>query len=53
MHEEPLFKENKNRFVLFPIKWPKIWEMYKKAEGSFWTVGELDLSKDINEVLDS
>ena len=44
--EEPLLKENPNRFVLFPIANQKIWEMYKKAEGSFWTAEELDLSKD-------
>lgn len=25
------------RFCMFPIKFPSIWEMYKKAEASFWT----------------
>ncbi|KAL7265949.1 Ribonucleotide-diphosphate reductase (RNR), small subunit, partial [Rhizina undulata] len=30
--DEPLLKENKNRFVLFPIKYHEIWNMYKKAE---------------------
>ena len=34
---EPILKENPNRFVLFPIQYPKIWEAYKKAEASFWT----------------
>ena len=42
---EILLKENPNRFVLFPIKYPKIWEAYKKAESSFWTAEEIDLSK--------
>ena len=32
---EPLLKENANRFVIFPIKYPRVWEMYKKAEASF------------------
>ena len=32
---EPLLQENKQRFVLFPIKHPRVWEMYKKAEASF------------------
>ena len=41
---EPLLTENKQRFVLFPIKHPKIWEMYKKAEASFWTAEEIDLA---------
>lgn len=43
---EPLLKENPRRFVVFPIQWPDIWQMYKKAEASFWTVEEVDLSKD-------
>jgi len=43
---EPLLTENPGRFVLFPIANQAIWEMYKKAEGSFWTAEELDLSKD-------
>ncbi|XP_017793551.1 PREDICTED: ribonucleoside-diphosphate reductase subunit M2 B isoform X2 [Habropoda laboriosa] len=44
---EPLLKENPRRFVVFPIQWPDIWQMYKKAEASFWTVEEVDLSKDL------
>ena len=34
---EPLLDENPDRFCMFPIKYPAIWEMYKKAEASFWT----------------
>jgi len=37
---------NKQRFVLFPIKYPRVWEMYKKAEASFWTAEEVDLAHD-------
>jgi ribonucleoside-diphosphate reductase beta chain len=44
--EEPLLKHNPSRFVIFPIQHDKVWEIYKKAEGSFWTAEELDLSKD-------
>jgi ribonucleotide reductase beta subunit family protein with ferritin-like domain len=29
-----------------PIKYDEIWEMYKKAEASFWTTGEVDLTND-------
>ena len=43
---EPLLRENKQRFVLFPIKYDKIWKMYKKHEASFWTAEEIDLSND-------
>lgn len=45
--EEVLLKENKDRFVLLPIKYPAIWEMYKKTEASFWTAEEIDLSDDL------
>lgn len=44
---EPILEENKERFVLFPIKHPEIWHMYKKAEASFWTAEEIDLSPDL------
>jgi ribonucleoside-diphosphate reductase subunit M2 len=44
---EPLLDENSDRFVLFPIKYNQIWEMYKKAEASFWTAEEVDLGGDI------
>lgn len=44
--QEVLLRPNPNRFVLFPIKYQDIWQMYKQAEASFWTVEEVDLSKD-------
>ncbi|EFW98567.1 ribonucleotide reductase small subunit [Grosmannia clavigera kw1407] len=47
--EEPLLKENAQRFVLFPIKYHEIWQMYKKHEASFWTAEEIDLSKDLHD----
>jgi hypothetical protein len=34
---EPLLDPNDDRFTMFPIKYGDIWEMYKKAEASFWT----------------
>ncbi|WP_113652110.1 ribonucleoside-diphosphate reductase small subunit [Pedobacter namyangjuensis] len=46
MQDELLLRENKDRFVLLPIKYPEIWEMYKKSEASFWTAEEIDLSDD-------
>lgn len=47
--EEPILKENKDRFVLFPIKHDDIWGMYKQAEASFWTAEEIDLSPDLKD----
>ena len=46
---EPILQENKDRFVLFPIQHQDIWEMYKKAEASFWTAEEIDLSPDVQD----
>ncbi|KAI0720220.1 ribonucleotide reductase small subunit [Cerioporus squamosus] len=48
-HMEPLLMESKRRFVLFPIQYHEIWQMYKKAEASFWTAEEMDLSKDLHD----
>lgn len=45
-NNEPLLTGDNSRFVLFPIKHQPIWEMYKKAEASFWTTEEIDLSQD-------
>ena len=44
---EPILEENKDRFVLFPIKHNDIWKFYKEAEASFWTAEEIDLSPDL------
>jgi hypothetical protein len=41
---EPLLQTNPHHFVLFPIQHNDIWQMYKKAEASFWTTKEIDLS---------
>lgn len=49
--DEVLLSEEEKRYVIFPIKYPKIWEMYKKAEANFWTTEELDLSKDYKDFI--
>jgi len=50
---EPLLTEDtetKNRFVMFPLKYPRVWEMYKQAVASFWTADELNLQQDIPDL---
>ena len=49
MNGEPILKDNPNRFVIFPIQHHDIWSFYKKAEASFWTAEEIDLSDDLND----
>ena len=46
---EPILTENPGRFVLFPLKYHDIWEMYKKQMASFWTADEIDLYQDITD----
>ncbi|MGB1241991.1 MAG: ribonucleotide-diphosphate reductase subunit beta, partial [Chitinophagales bacterium] len=49
MSVEPILQENKDRFVLFPIKHDKVWKMYKDHVASFWTAEEIDLSQDLTD----
>jgi ribonucleoside-diphosphate reductase beta chain len=46
---EKILEDNKNRFVLFPLQHHDIWEFYKKAQASFWTAEEIDLSSDLSD----
>jgi ribonucleoside-diphosphate reductase subunit M2 len=44
---EPLLAPDDNRFVMFPIRYDDIWQMYKKQVDCFWRPEEIDLSKDL------
>lgn len=44
---EKILQEADNRFVLFPIQYPEIWNMYKTALKTFWVTEEVDLSQDL------
>lgn len=44
---EPLLAPDDNRFVMFPIQYDDIWQMYKKQIDCFWRAEEIDLSKDL------
>ena len=46
MSLEPLLTETKNRHVIFPIQYDDVWSMYKKHVSTYWTVEEIDFSKD-------
>tara|TARA_R110002074_G_scaffold122218_5_gene256878 strand:- start:981 stop:2162 length:1182 start_codon:yes stop_codon:yes gene_type:complete len=45
---EPITEPTLSRFTMFPIKYQKLWNMYKKAQGSFWTAEEIDFGEDID-----
>lgn len=44
---EPLLNDSDDRFVIFPIRHPDLWEKYKQHMSVFWTPEEIDLSKDM------
>lgn len=47
---DPLLDPNhpyNSRRSLIPIRYPDIWEMYKKQVAAFWTFEETDLSQDL------
>lgn len=41
-------KEGSERYTIFPIQYPKLWEFYKNHEAAFWTVEEIRLSDDLD-----
>lgn len=47
--EEPLLTPDDKRFVVLPVVYQDLYEMYKKAVSCFWTAEEVDLSKDLND----
>jgi ribonucleotide reductase beta subunit family protein with ferritin-like domain len=44
---DPILTLTNDRFTVFPIKYPDLWALYKKAVGSFWTAEEIDLGADV------
>jgi ribonucleoside-diphosphate reductase beta chain len=47
--DEPILTENKQRFVMFPIKYDKVWEMYQKHKAMHWVAEEVELAYDIKD----
>jgi ribonucleotide reductase beta subunit family protein with ferritin-like domain len=46
---EPLLSPDNNRMTVYPIKFPMIWDAYKKQVAAFWTAEEIDFSKDYDD----
>jgi len=46
---EPLLTPDDKRFVVLPVVYQDLYEMYKKAVACFWVAEEVDLSKDMND----
>jgi len=48
-NNDPLLTADDNRFVMFPIRYDDVWQMYKRQVDCFWRAEEVDLSKDLND----
>jgi ribonucleotide reductase beta subunit family protein with ferritin-like domain len=46
---DPILTPSTARFTTFPIRYPDLWALYKKAIGSFWSVEEIDLAGDLKD----
>jgi ribonucleotide reductase beta subunit family protein with ferritin-like domain len=46
---DPILAPSTSRFTTFPIRYPDLWALYKKAVASFWTVEEIDLGSDLKD----
>lgn len=49
MDSSDILTEDRNRFVLYPIRHSDIFDLYTKAKSSFWTPEELDFSLDTQD----
>ena len=46
---EPILDDTRKKYAMFPIEYPKLWELYKKSQMSNWTAEEIDLGKDMDD----
>jgi len=46
---EPILRPDDSRFVMFPIQYDDVWQMYKKSVDSFWVPQEVSLAQDLND----
>lgn len=47
--DEPILRESTEKYTMFPLTYPDIFEMYKKQVDSFWRPEEIDLSRDLTD----
>jgi len=46
---EPLLEPTDERYVMFPLQYADVWDLYKKQVDCFWRAEEVDLSKDLTD----
>lgn len=50
MADEPLLEETKNKYVMFPIEYPDVFDMYKQAQSAYWTADEINFAQDLTDL---
>lgn len=46
MTTEKILIPNNKRYIVYPIEYPDLWELFKKAQASTWFTEEVDMSQD-------
>lgn len=47
---EPITVETKSRHVLYPIHYPEEFQMFKKAQSSYWVTDEINFQQDLTDL---
>lgn len=49
---EPLLTEGEgnSKYVMFPVEYPDIYEMYKKASSAYWVADEINFTQDLVDI---
>jgi ribonucleoside-diphosphate reductase subunit M2 len=46
---EPLLTPSNDRFVVFPIRYPDLWNMFQTQRKAIWSESEIDLVEDVRQ----
>ena len=46
---EPLLSPSNDRFVVFPIRYPDLWNMFQTQRKAIWSESEIDLVEDVRQ----
>jgi ribonucleoside-diphosphate reductase subunit M2 len=49
MSTEPLLEPSNDRFVIFPIRYPDIWNLFQTQRKAIWSESEIDLVEDTRQ----
>lgn len=49
VENEPILDPSNEQFTVFPIRYPDIWNMYKKQVAAMWKAEEIDMSQDMTD----